>query len=120
RLLPSCRLVNGYGPTEGTTFTCCHPVDAVDPGVPIPIGRPIANTTVAILDPELRPAPIGVAGELCAGGLGLARGYWGDPARTAERFVPDPRGRSRARASTGRATGRASSRTAGWSSSAAS
>ncbi|HZF08424.1 MAG TPA: amino acid adenylation domain-containing protein [Thermoanaerobaculia bacterium] len=92
RLLPGRRLVNGYGPTEGTTFTCCADLDEVDPGRPVPIGRPIANTTVAVLDRELQPLPIGAAGELCAGGLGLARGYWGDPARTAERFVPDPLG----------------------------
>ncbi|HEV7518074.1 MAG TPA: amino acid adenylation domain-containing protein, partial [Thermoanaerobaculia bacterium] len=88
RSLPGCRLINGYGPTEGTTFTSCHRVEDVDPGAPVPIGRPIANTTAAVLDRELRPVPIGVAGELCAGGLGLARGYWGDPARTAEKFVP--------------------------------
>ncbi|HZF14274.1 MAG TPA: condensation domain-containing protein, partial [Thermoanaerobaculia bacterium] len=88
----STRLINGYGPTENATFTCCHDIQDLVPEAAVPIGRPIANTTVVVLDTELRPVPIGVAGELCAGGLGLARGYWGDPARTAERFVPDPLG----------------------------
>jgi amino acid adenylation domain-containing protein len=92
RSLPGCRLINGYGPSEGTTFTCCYWVEVADPGSPVPIGRPISNTTATVLDRELRPVPIGVAGELCAGGLGLARGYWGDPARTAEKFVPDAGG----------------------------
>ncbi len=92
RSLPECRLINGYGPTEGTTFTCTYSVEVADPGSPVPIGRPISNTTATVLDRELRPVPIGVAGELCAGGLGLARGYWGDPARTAEKFVPDAGG----------------------------
>ena len=89
--LPETRLVNGYGPTEGTTFTCCHAVgrDSLV-GRSIPIGRPIANTRVHILDRDFRPVPIGVPGELCIGGDGLARGYVGDPALTAERFVPDP------------------------------
>jgi amino acid adenylation domain-containing protein/non-ribosomal peptide synthase protein (TIGR01720 family) len=94
RLLSGCRLINGYGPTEGTTFTCCHRIEEVDPDASVPIGRPISNTTVAILDLELRRVPIGVMGELCAGGMGVARGYWGDPARTAERFIPDPEGKA--------------------------
>ncbi len=85
---PECRLINGYGPTEGTTFTACHPVGEMDLLGPVPVGRPISNSTVVVLDREMRPVPLGVAGELCAGGRGLARGYWGDPARTAERFVP--------------------------------
>src|SRR6185437_2101835 len=89
--LPSCRLINGYGPTEGTTFSCCYTVLAT-PTVKnsIPIGTPIANTQVYILDSRMRPVPIGVPGELYIGGDGLARGYWNDPALTAEKFVPDP------------------------------
>ncbi|AEI67136.1 non-ribosomal peptide synthase [Corallococcus macrosporus] len=83
-------LVNGYGPTEGTTFTCCHVMEGrVAPG-PIPIGRPIANTRVYVVDAGLRPVPVGVPGELLIGGDGLAWGYQGQAALTAERFIPDP------------------------------
>jgi amino acid adenylation domain-containing protein len=83
-----CRVVNGYGPTENTTFTCCHVVGADEPlDGSVPIGRPIANTTVYLLDDAMRPAPIGVPGQLYTGGDGLARGYWNRSALTAERFV---------------------------------
>jgi amino acid adenylation domain-containing protein len=84
-------VVNGYGPTEGTTFTCCHRMAAgsrVDGRVPI--GSPIANTWVAIVDPAGQLVPNGVAGELWIGGDGVARGYAGRPDLTAEQFVPNP------------------------------
>jgi amino acid adenylation domain-containing protein len=91
--LPGTRLINGYGPTENTTFTCCHGLSGAEPvGASVPIGRPISNTRVYLLDREGRPVPWGVAGELCAGGAGLARGYLGKPDLTAERFVPHPFG----------------------------
>ena len=86
--LPTLRLVNGYGPTEGTTFTCCYEVtSALPPGHSVPIGRPIANARVYVLDRWQHPAPIGAPGELWIAGDGLARGYLGRPQLTAERFV---------------------------------
>ena len=86
-------LVNGYGPTENTTFTACHVMtDPSQVGPTVPIGRPIQHTTVHVLDQRGRPAPIGVTGELYTGGDGLARGYAGDAAATARAFVPDPSG----------------------------
>ena len=88
--LPRTTLINGYGPTENTTFTCCHPIRQVEAPESVPIGRPISNTRVHILDPALRPVPIGVVGELCTSGDGLARGYLRRPATTARSFVPDP------------------------------
>jgi amino acid adenylation domain-containing protein len=86
-------LVNGYGPTENTTFTTCQVMtDPSQVGATVPIGGPIQHTTVAVLDASGRPAPIGVTGELHAGGAGLARGYAGNPGATARAFVPDPSG----------------------------
>ena len=84
-------LINGYGPTENTTFTTCWPMTAATP-IPatVPIGRPIANTQVYILDRSMQPLPTGVPGELYTGGDGLAWGYLGRPELTAERFVPNP------------------------------
>ena len=87
-------LVNGYGPTENTTFTTCYVMsDPRQVGPTVPIGGPIQHTTVHILDERGRPVPIGVPGELCTGGDGLARGYSANPAATARAYVPDPSGR---------------------------
>jgi hypothetical protein len=77
-----------YGPTETTIWSSTQPVDGS--GDAIPIGRPIANTELYVLDARRQPTPIGVAGELYIGGAGVARGYLNRPELTAERFVPDP------------------------------
>ncbi|MEU0980710.1 amino acid adenylation domain-containing protein [Streptomyces griseus] len=90
---PSVRIVNEYGPTE--TAVACTAFEAAD-GSPagsegrVPIGRPIANVRVHVLDEALRPVPVGVPGEACVGGAGVGQGYWRRAALTAERFVPDP------------------------------
>jgi amino acid adenylation domain-containing protein len=85
------RLLNCYGPTESTTFATWHEIEEVGTAEStVPIGRPIANSTVCVLDEALQLVPIGVPGELCIGGDGLARGYIGQPDLTAERFVPHP------------------------------
>jgi amino acid adenylation domain-containing protein len=93
RTHPALRIINGYGPTESTTFTTCHGMTSADAdslGGNVPIGRPIRNTRVRILDASLQPVAIGVPGELFIGGDGLARGYAGDASLTASKFVPDP------------------------------
>jgi aspartate racemase len=91
RELSGCQIINGYGPTENTTFTCCYRLPTLWPeDRPVPIGRPIANTRVYVLDKHLAPVPIGVPGELYASGDGLALGYLNQPALTAEKFVPNP------------------------------
>ncbi|WP_260957914.1 non-ribosomal peptide synthetase [Pseudomonas citri] len=82
-------LLNGYGPTEATTFTTTHEITAVGEGG-IPIGRPIGNTRVYVLDTNQQPVPVGVAGELYIGGDGVAKGYLNRPELTAEKFVTDP------------------------------
>jgi amino acid adenylation domain-containing protein len=84
-------LIHVYGPTESTTFTTYHVVTEESlRGATVPIGRPISNTETYLLDPQLRPVPIGVAGEIYIGGAGLAREYLHSPALTAEKFVPHP------------------------------
>ncbi|MEU8393530.1 amino acid adenylation domain-containing protein, partial [Micromonospora sp. NPDC048843] len=86
------RLVNEYGPTEASVGTCVFPVVSVSGGGVVPIGRPLPNMRMFVLDSVLEPVPVGVVGELFVGGVGVARGYAGRPDLTAERFVPDPFG----------------------------
>ncbi|BAP57080.1 tubC protein [Thioploca ingrica] len=87
RLLPETQLINGYGPTENTTFTCCYSISDRDYSNSIPIGRPIANTQVFIVDKNHQPLPVGIVGELITSGDGLARGYLNRPELTAEKFI---------------------------------
>ena len=91
RNAPGTRLINEYGPTETVVGCCIHEVTDADlDGEAIPIGRPIANTRLYVLDCELQPVPNGVPGELWIAGAGLARGYRFRPALTAHAFMPDP------------------------------
>ncbi len=90
---PNTRLINAYGLTEATidsTWFEPETIDELIPGRFVPIGRPLDNTQVYILDGNLEPQPIGIPGELCVGGIAVARGYLNRPELTAERFVPDP------------------------------
>ncbi|WP_437592077.1 amino acid adenylation domain-containing protein [Sorangium sp. So ce1000] len=89
--LDGCRIINGYGPTENTTFTCCYTIgDLAGVGDSVPIGYPIAGTQVYLLDERLAPVPEGSPGELYAGGAGVARGYLNRPDLTEARFIPSP------------------------------
>jgi amino acid adenylation domain-containing protein len=88
----NCELYNFYGPTEAAVYTtgwCCQPNSQIS------IGCPLANVQVYILDSYLQPVPIGVAGELHIGGMGLARGYLNQPELTAEKFIPNPFGQGK-------------------------
>ncbi|ABX06605.1 amino acid adenylation domain [Herpetosiphon aurantiacus DSM 785] len=90
---PQTALINEYGPTETVVGCCVYTVTTDTPAVGVlPIGRPIANTQMYVLDPRLQLVPIGVVGELYIGGAGVGRGYHRRPDLTAERFVPDPFG----------------------------
>ena len=86
-VLPKVKLYNEYGPTEATVWATAA---ELSPGHPVTIGRPIANLRAYIVDAGLRPQPVGLAGELCIGGVGVARGYLNQLDKTAERFVADP------------------------------
>jgi amino acid adenylation domain-containing protein len=90
---PDCRIVNHYGPTETTIGVMTHeftPICALNSSGYLPLGRPLPNLRVYVLDADLQPAPIGVPGELYIAGAGVSRGYIGCPDLTAEKFVPDP------------------------------
>ncbi|HEX4218457.1 MAG TPA: amino acid adenylation domain-containing protein, partial [Acidimicrobiales bacterium] len=89
---PGTRLVNAYGPTETTVTASVHEVGDLPSDGPVPIGHPLPNTELYVLDPELAPVPAGEVGELCVGGDGVARGYLNLPGATTAQFVPDPFG----------------------------
>ena len=92
--LGSCTVFNHYGPTEATVGCCTFKLDGAGDGgwetATVPIGRPIANDQIYILDARMQPVPVGVAGELWVGGAGVARGYLNQPQQTAASFVPSP------------------------------
>ncbi|MFI2764550.1 amino acid adenylation domain-containing protein [Streptomyces echinatus] len=88
--LDGTTLINGYGPTENTTFTCCSALTEPVKAPRVPIGPAIDGTSVYVLDDELRMAPDGQTGRVHAAGAGLAHGYLNDPALTAQRFVANP------------------------------
>ncbi|MCH8619393.1 non-ribosomal peptide synthetase [Undibacterium sp. TS12] len=91
KLLSKGVLINGYGPTETTTFASTYRIpDLSEELQSVPIGKPISGTRLYVLDPYMQPAPIGSIGELYIGDLGVARGYLAAPALTAERFLADP------------------------------
>lgn len=91
--LTSTTLINGYGPTENTTFSACHRITSADlQRSSLPIGKPIAHSTCYVLDAHGELCPIGVPGELHVGGDGLSHGYWKRPDLTAEMFIEDPFG----------------------------
>ncbi|WP_221643002.1 non-ribosomal peptide synthetase, partial [Nostoc sp. 2RC] len=90
QLLPYTSLFNEYGPTEATVWSSVYNCQNHDLKNPVPIGRPIANTQIYLLDSHLQPVPIGVSGEVYIGGLGVARGYLNRPELTIQKFIPNP------------------------------
>ncbi|MEH2169754.1 MAG: amino acid adenylation domain-containing protein [Nostoc sp.] len=89
-LLPQTYLFNEYGPTEATVWSSVYDCQNHDLNNSVPIGRPIANTQIYLLDSQLQPVPIGVSGEIYIGGLGVAKGYLNRPEITAQKFIPNP------------------------------
>ncbi|MGS2808887.1 amino acid adenylation domain-containing protein [Nocardia sp. MW-W600-9] len=92
RIYPELTFANVYGPTETTTFATSTPAGFTPTDVSVPIGKPVANTSLSVLDARLRPVPVGVPGELYLAGPQVGRGYRGRAAQTASRFVADPSG----------------------------
>src|SRR5580692_11011500 len=88
--LPQVTLFNEYGPTEGSVWSTVYKCEPAMSREVVPIGRPVPNVKIYLLDPHLNPLPIGARGELHIGGPGVVRGYLDRPAETAERFIPDP------------------------------
>ncbi|MHC5737513.1 non-ribosomal peptide synthetase [Nostoc sp.] len=92
KLLPRTQLIHAYGPSECTVFTCCYPIpqQIAENVESIPIGKPIGDRRVYLLDKDLHRVPIGVPGELYVGGASVARGYLNQPTLTSEKFIPNP------------------------------
>ncbi len=90
RRLPHAALYNEYGPTEATVWCSVYRCEPQPDAIRVPIGRPIANTQLYVLDPHLQPVPVGVPGELYVGGAGVAGGYWNRHDLTAEKFITNP------------------------------
>lgn len=88
-MYPFLEVINGYGPTENTTFSACFLIDQEYTSA-IPVGRPVSNSQCYILNKSLQPVPVGITGDLFVAGDGLARGYLNDPELTAERFIDSP------------------------------
>ena len=88
--VPEATLYNEYGPTEATVWSTVYRTNGTEQGMRVPIGRPIANSTIYLLDAEMQPVPIGVVGEICIGGASLARGYHNQPRPTDAKFVANP------------------------------
>ncbi|MEN3326965.1 MAG: hypothetical protein V7638_1772 [Acidobacteriota bacterium] len=88
--LPQTLLINLYGSSEVAADVLCYEVDRTEGLATVPLGRPIANTSVYVLDSNFQPVPVDVPGEICISGEGVARGYLNQPTLTAEKFVPDP------------------------------
>ena len=91
RACPNLTVIDGYGPTENTTFSCCFTIDK-DYDTSIPIGKPISNSTAYVVSSSGLLCPIGVPGELWVGGDGVAKGYWNNEELTKEKFIPNPFG----------------------------
>ncbi|MFP4135087.1 MAG: amino acid adenylation domain-containing protein [Halothece sp.] len=89
-IAPHCQIINHYGPTEATIGALTYRVEEEVSSGTVPIGRPLPNTEVYLLDSQLKPVPIGVTGEIYLGGKGLARGYYNQPELTEDRFIPHP------------------------------
>jgi surfactin family lipopeptide synthetase C len=89
-LFPQTHLFNEYGPTEATVWSSVYNCQNHDLNNSVPIGRPIANTQIYLLDSHLQPVPIGVSGEIYIGGFGVAKGYLNRPELTAQKFIPNP------------------------------
>ncbi len=85
---PALRVINGYGPTENTTFSACYCIEEVTPS--IPIGRPVSNSSVYVFDDHMQVVPVGIIGELFLGGDGVAIGYLNSPEVTEEAFIANP------------------------------